>query len=211
MDGRYNGAMDQSLLRWGVRALGVAGLVVCCALTASCRPAPASNAVAATPANISVYFSPRGGCTQAVCDAVGQARRTLDVQAYSFTSAPIAQAVAQAQLRGVKVRVVLDKSQRSERYSAATYLLNHQVPTYIDSRHAIAHNKVMIIDGQTVITGSFNFTKAAEDSNAENLLILHDMPDLAERYTRNFELHLAHSEPYTGPVRGTRPASDDAG
>ena len=54
----------------------------------------------------------------------------------------------------------------------------------IDSQHAIAHNKVMVIDAETVITGSFNFTKAAEDNNAENLLVIHDKV-LAERYAKN--------------------------
>ncbi|HTR44450.1 MAG TPA: phospholipase D-like domain-containing protein, partial [Thermodesulfovibrionales bacterium] len=57
-------------------------------------------------------------------------------------------------------------------YSAADFTFNMGIPTYIDAQHAIAHNKVMIIDKETVITGSFNFTKAAEERNAENLLIL---------------------------------------
>ena len=66
----------------------------------------------------------------------------------------------------------------------------------IDSEHAIAHNKVMVIDGETVITGSFNFTKAAEENNAENLLVIHDKK-LAERYTKNWEEHAKHSEVYS--------------
>lgn len=55
----------------------------------------------------------------------------------------------------------------------------------------------MVIDGQTVITGSFNFTKAAEEHNAENLLILKD-PELAKRYMENWQLHSRQSEPYAG-------------
>ena len=94
------------------------------------------------------------------------------VQAYSFTSAPIAKALVNAFKKGIKVEVILDKSQRGERYTSATFLSNAMIPTYIDSKHAIAHNKIMIIDRETVITGSFNFTKAAEDKNAENLLII---------------------------------------
>ena len=142
-----------------------------------------------------VYFSPDGGCTDAVTRALGDARRTVLVQAYSFTSAPIAAALVAANKRGVSVRVILDKSQRTERYSAATFLAHANIPTYIDPAHAIAHNKVMIIDDVTVITGSFNFTKAAETHNAENLLILHDAA-LAARYTANWQAHLGHSEPY---------------
>jgi phosphatidylserine/phosphatidylglycerophosphate/cardiolipin synthase-like enzyme len=70
----------------------------------------------------------------------------------------------------------------------------------IDVQHAIAHNKVMIIDGETVITGSFNFTKAAEENNAENLLVIRDKK-LAERYERNWQEHERHSEVYEGRGR----------
>jgi phosphatidylserine/phosphatidylglycerophosphate/cardiolipin synthase-like enzyme len=140
-----------------------------------------------------VYFSPRGGCTEAVVAALGSARRSVLVQAYSFTSAPIAGALKAARDRGVDVRILLDRSQRSERYSSATFFDHAGIPTWIDRAHAIAHNKVMVIDGETVITGSFNFTKAAEEHNAENLLVLHDR-GLAGVYTENWEAHRRHSE-----------------
>jgi len=69
--------------------------------------------------------------------------------------------------------------------------------TKIDAQHAIAHNKVIIIDGETVITGSFNFTKAAEEKNAENLLVIRDKK-LAELYIKNWQEHEKHSEVYEG-------------
>ena len=145
---------------------------------------------------ISSYFSPNGGCTQAVVEALGSAKNTVLVQAYSFTSAPIAKALVDAHKRHVDVQVILDKSQRTERYSSATFLANEGIPTYIDAVHKIAHNKVMIIDGKTLITGSFNFTKSAEEGNAENLLVISNSPDLAQRYTANWKEHLEHSQPY---------------
>lgn len=147
------------------------------------------------PPAVEVYFSPKGGCTDAIVKEISQARSELKVQAYSFTSTAIAKAIAEAHDRGVKVTVVLDKSQETEKYTGATYLLDHQVPTFIDSKHAIAHNKIMIIDGSTVITGSFNFTKAAEESNAENLLILRDQ-SLAQKYLTNFAEHQTHATAY---------------
>jgi len=119
------------------------------------------------PQDLKAYFSPNGGCTQAVVEALNAAKKTILVQAYSFTSVPIAKALVEAKNRGVDVRVILDKSQRTERYSGATFLANEGIPTFIDAAHKIAHNKVMVIDGQEVITGSFNFTKAAESGNAE--------------------------------------------
>lgn len=142
-----------------------------------------------------VYFSPDGGCTQAIVDALNGARQTVLVQAYSFTSAPIAKALGEAKKRGVRVEAILDESNNTSKYSAATFLLHAGIPTWIDARHAIAHNKVMIIDDETVITGSFNFTKAAEERNAENLLILRD-PALAARYAANWREHRAHSTAY---------------
>jgi hypothetical protein len=118
-----------------------------------------------------------------------------------FTSAPIAKALLDAHKRGVQVQVILDKSQRSEKYSSADFLANQGVPTLIDATHAIAHNKVIVIDGETVLTGSFNFTKAAQEKNAENLLIIRD-PAFAAQYTQNWKAHRQHSQPYVG--RGVR-------
>jgi phosphatidylserine/phosphatidylglycerophosphate/cardiolipin synthase-like enzyme len=146
-------------------------------------------------ADVQVYFSPGGGCTEAIVKAVGDAKTSVLVQAYSFTSAPIAAAVRDAHRRGVAVQVILDKSQKTEKYSSATFLKHAGVPVWIDAKHAIAHNKIIIIDGAKVITGSFNFSKAAEERNAENLLIISNA-DLARLYTENWNRHKEHSEVY---------------
>jgi phosphatidylserine/phosphatidylglycerophosphate/cardiolipin synthase-like enzyme len=147
--------------------------------------------------NWEVYFSPKGGCTEAVVRALEKAKTSVLVQAYSFTSAPIAKALVDAARRGVKVEVLLDKSQRTEKYSSGDFVAHEGIPTKIDAAHTIAHNKVMVIDGGVVLTGSFNFTKAAEEHNAENLLVIRD-PVLAEKYAANWKVHAAHSEPYSG-------------
>ena len=152
------------------------------------------------PTAVEVYFSPQGGCTEAVVKEIDAAKASILVQAYSFTSAPIAKALVEAHNRGVDVRVILDRSQRTEKYSSADFVAHAGIPCYIDAQHAIAHNKVMVIDGETVLTGSFNFTKAAEEHNAENLLVIRDKA-LAERYAGNWKAHVEHSEAYTG--RGT--------
>ena len=144
-----------------------------------------------------VCFSPRGGCTEDIVEQINAAKSEVLVQAYSFTSAPIAKALTNAFKRGVKIQVILDKSQKSEKYTSATFIFNAGIPTFIDDKHAIAHNKIMIIDRETVITGSFNFTKAAEEKNAENLLILKNK-DLAKIYMENWNRHKEHSERYEG-------------
>ena len=103
------------------------------------------------PANWEVYFSPHGGCTDAIIKELNKAKSTVLVQAYSFTSGPIAKALLNAHKRGIKIEVILDKSQRTQKYSSATFLFNVGIPVKIDAQHARAHNKVMVIDGETVI------------------------------------------------------------
>jgi phosphatidylserine/phosphatidylglycerophosphate/cardiolipin synthase-like enzyme len=180
-----------------LRVLGVCAVLALC----GCERGEAAPVAATVPA-WDVRFSPRGGCTEAVVAALKDAKSTVLVQAYSFTSAPIAAALVDAHKRGVKIEVVLDKSQRTEKYSSADFVAHAGIPTSIDDKHAIAHNKVMIIDGRTVVTGSFNFTRAAEEHNAENLLVIQDAA-IAEKYSANWRAHAQHSEPYAG--RGMEP------
>jgi phosphatidylserine/phosphatidylglycerophosphate/cardiolipin synthase-like enzyme len=150
---------------------------------------------------IEVYFSPNGGCTEAIVREIGAAKSEILVQAYSFTSVPIAKALIDAHKRGVRVQVILDESQKTEKYSSADFLLHAGIPTMIDTKHAIAHNKIMVIDGQVVITGSFNFTKAAEENNAENLLVIRDKA-IAAKYAGNWQAHADHAEKYEGKQTG---------
>ena len=145
---------------------------------------------------IETFFSPKGGATAAIVKAISTATSEILVQAYSFTSTPIAKALVEANKRGIKIEVVLDKSQRKEKYTSADFMANANIPTFIDDRHAIAHNKIMILDRSTLITGSFNFTKAAEEKNSENLLVIKGNKLLVDRYIKNFEEHKSHSESY---------------
>ena len=168
-----------------------------------CQQAPAQVDAPAAQSlpPIEVYFSPKGGCTEAVVKELAAAKSTVLVQAYSFTSVPIAKALLDAHKRGVNVEVILDKSQKGEKYTSADFVIHAGIPTKIDAKHAIAHNKIMVIDGQTIITGSFNFTTAAEEHNAENLLVIRSA-DIAAKYTANWQTHAAHSDPYEGKEQG---------
>ncbi len=158
---------------------------------------------------VDVYFSPKGGCTEAIVKEIDAAKTDILVQAYSFTSVPIAKALVESHKRGVKVQVILDKSQRGEKYSSADFVQHAGIPTFIDAKHAIAHNKVMVIDAKTVLTGSFNFTKAAEENNAENLLVIRS-PELAAKYADNWKSHLDHSEKYEGKEKGYSETADSS-
>lgn len=141
---------------------------------------------------LGAYFTPPAGAAQAIVQAIDASEKEVLVQAYGFTHNAIAQALLRAQSRGVSVRVVLDeKSDNTNRYVIGLFD-DARLPVRHDGRHAIAHNKVMVIDGQIVITGSFNFTNSAETRNAENFLILKST-ELAQTYKAQWESHWAHS------------------
>lgn len=145
-----------------------------------------------------LFFSPNGGCTDAIVRELNSARSEILVQAYSFTAKTVAKALLNAHKRGVRVEVVLDKSNVEKKYSAADFTAHADIPTFIDSAETIAHNKIIIIDRNTLITGSFNFSKAAETSNAENLLVIKGNQPLVNAYIANYLRHRAHSEQYKG-------------
>ena len=145
--------------------------------------------------SIEVLFSPKGGCQDAVVREIKKARREILVQAYSFTADPLTYGLVEAKKRGVNVEVILDKSNEVERFSDLNILLENGLHPLIDSEHAIAHNKVMIIDQKVVVTGSFNFTNQAENQNAENMLIIKGHPEMASKYRNNFMVHKQHSKP----------------
>jgi phosphatidylserine/phosphatidylglycerophosphate/cardiolipin synthase-like enzyme len=97
--------------------------------------------------------------------------------------------------RGLEVKVILDKVNETEKQgNGAKYLRSKNIEVLIDNKVAIAHNKVMVIDDKNIITGSFNFTKSAQDRNAENVLIILDDSIVAKKYITNWEKRAAVSK-----------------
>lgn len=149
------------------------------------------------PASVEIFYSPKGGCEDAIVNMLRAAKQTIFVQAYSFTSKPIVSALVAAAKRGVKVQLILDRSNLTQKSSEADEAAFAGLKVKIDAKHEIAHNKIMIVDGESVITGSFNFSRNAEENNAENLVILRSK-DVAARYTANWQDHAKHSDPFDG-------------
>ena len=188
-----------------LKICAVCALLFCMPWPAGARESMLSDAIHAMEARphdapasalVEVAFSPRAGATELVIKAISSAHASIRLAAYSFTSKPIAQALVDAHKRGVDVQVVVDKSQKSARYSSATFLANMGVPTRVDLMHKIMHNKFIVVDAKHVETGSFNFTSSAENGNAENAIVLWNNPQLAAIYTANWREHWDHSEPY---------------
>lgn len=139
-----------------------------------------------------VKFSPHGGAEQAIVKLIGTAKQEITVLAYSFTSQPIAEALVAAKKRGVHVQLILDKSQQTANGSKLGLVVQNGLDVWIDSKHAIAHNKVMTVDGKFFENGSFNYTNAAENSNGENALICQSVSGAAV-FKADFEKHKLHS------------------
>ena len=132
-------------------------------------------------------------CAALVVAEIATARASLMVQAYNFTEPRIIAAVIAAHRRGVAVTVIVDKITAHQRGEGVTAVRRAGVPVFVDRKPRIAHNKVVIVDNSTVITGSFNFSANAECCNAENLLVVHSRA-LAAAYAANFARRRAVSE-----------------
>ncbi len=149
---------------------------------------------------VQIAFTPGDDAAGLIVDAIRKARRQVLVQTYSFTHEAIGQALIDAKRRGIDVQVIADQRQiESIATSKIEWLVEQGVLVWVDADHAAAHNKVMVIDNGAaealVITGSFNFTQAAQHRNAENLLILRGNPTLVEAYAANWRRHKIHSFP----------------
>lgn len=150
-----------------------------------------------TPA-VNVCFSPGGNCISSIAAEIENAKTEIQIQAYSLSSKPIADAVVKAKEAGINVEIILDKSSPVAQNNAVYFASLKGIPTYLDAEHAVADNNVIIIDKGTVITGSFNFTKEADAKNAENLLIIKS-DRMASTYLDNWELHKSHAEKFKEP------------
>lgn len=139
---------------------------------------------------INVCFTPPSGCSELIAREISHASNDLYIQAYGFTSQKIVNQILAAHNKGVEVNVLLDKSNLTDRYSKIMQLTDAGIKVKVDKLSGIAHNKVIIIDSQKVITGSFNFTNNADQRNAENVLLIQDA-NLAATYLKNWHARYA--------------------
>jgi phosphatidylserine/phosphatidylglycerophosphate/cardiolipin synthase-like enzyme len=166
------------------RLICAAGIWLCAAVSAFAKPypdpMPAEGQVIAA-------FTPEHDVAQLIADKIGEAKSEIFVLAYSFTNKKITAALIRAHKRGVKVEVVADREQTFNlAQTTIRDLVGAGVPVWLDNRFAAAHNKVMVIDQSVVITGSFNFSQAAQSRNAENVLVSLNARKLASQYSENY-------------------------
>ena len=182
-------------------------LVVALALSV----APAADADAPTPrryaaaGTVEIAFTPGDAVDNLIVAAIDRAQTEVLVHAYTFTHRKIAQALINARRRGVAVAVLADREQaRAVPQNVLAQLASGGIEVWLDGNFAAAHNKVIVIDAglphATTITGSYNFTLAAQRSNAENIVVLHDNEPVARAYRDNWRRLKA----------GATPLSEDA-
>lgn len=148
-----------------------------------------STGAAVAAPSIDVGFSPEGSAQQLVLRTLDDARETIRLMGYSFTSPEVVKSLVAAKRRGVDVRVVVDdKGNRSKASQAAmNVVVNAGIPLRTNSQYKIMHDKVIITDGQNVELGSFNYTRSAAESNSENALVVRGVPALAQTYLAHWQ------------------------
>ncbi|MDO8786796.1 MAG: phospholipase D family protein [Sulfuritalea sp.] len=174
----------------------LAALLLCLTVGAGATVLPATGTV-------EVLFTPWDDAEGAIVRALGEARQNIHVQAYLLSSRSIARALQDAHARGVAVEVLADREMVTKGdKSLVPSLAAEGIPVWLETRYAIAHNKVLLIDALgahgIVITGSYNFTWSAQARNAENLLILRDNPALVRRYLENWQRHRDEAQKMNG-------------
>jgi phosphatidylserine/phosphatidylglycerophosphate/cardiolipin synthase-like enzyme len=150
---------------------------------------------------IKIYFSPNGGCQQAVISEIRKSSQNIDIAMYYLSSRDIAQALVKAREKNVRVRIVLDEGQEIESPSKSGYLIKHGFEVRYHLGFGLMHNKFAIIDGKSLITGSFNWTLTAEERNEENLLIIADAGTI-EKYQERFNYLWNTSRPDSRNAKG---------
>ncbi len=136
---------------------------------------------------IFTYFSPDNDIRSSLLKEIGSAKKSIHFMAFSFTQDALGSAMRDRFESGIDVRGVFEKRQVDDRYSEYNAMKQAGLRVALDKNRGAMHHKVIVIDKETVITGSYNFSKNAEERNSENLLIIKGNPDIAQAYLAEFD------------------------
>jgi phosphatidylserine/phosphatidylglycerophosphate/cardiolipin synthase-like enzyme len=132
------------------------------------------------------YFAPEDGALSRLVELINGAEKSIYFLTYSFTTDELAEAVLLAKARGVEIRGVMDKGQAANAGGEFDRFVDNGIDVRLDGEEGNMHNKVLIIDGEIVVTGSYNFSANAEKRNDENLLVIH-ATEVASMYMEEFQ------------------------
>ncbi|MBP5534560.1 MAG: hypothetical protein J6Y03_03540 [Alphaproteobacteria bacterium] len=136
---------------------------------------------------IEVYFSPSTDCEDKLVDLINNSTETIDVAVYSINNDNIVNALKKAQDRGVRMRVLTDRTQASGKSSKVRELYDSGVNIKVHSKHKIEHNKFAIFDGKMASTGSYNWTNPASNKNSENCVFFIEEQEVIAKYQERFD------------------------
>lgn len=193
--------MNRTLHKFGIYA----NTLVVCALTQTMVHATApvvEQSVVSRPqheyAHVRVAFTPGDNIEAQINKEIRAARSSVRMQAYFFTSKAIADELIKALKRGVKVEVIADATGYTNGGAPVLpRLAEAGAEISLNDKHKSSHNKIIIVDAEltrgTVITGSYNFTRAAQTQNAENVVILSGNAELVRKFHENWQFHRLRS------------------
>lgn len=156
------------------------------------------SAVSHADPSVQVGFSPEGSARKLVLETIGSAKHSIQMLAYALQAPDIAQALVDAKNRGVNVRIVVDKKRNLGKVSivAMDLMALNAIELRTNEHFHLHHDKTIIVDGNTVETGSFNFARSAEMVNSENVVVIRDMPEVSRQYIAHWQSRWDLGEPY---------------
>ena len=181
-------------------------LIAAAGLAAAAFAEPASaQPRSPVPAQVSVCFVPAESCRGEIVAAIAGAKREVRVHAFRFDVPEIADALVAAKKRGVDVSIIFDdKVEKVARegackgsdanYDVAEEIVDAGIPAWVDTAVKTAHNKTLIVDGELVLGGSYNYAERVETKNADNLITIRSR-DVAAWYLQNWNSRKAASRP----------------
>ncbi|HKB40581.1 MAG TPA: phospholipase D-like domain-containing protein [Gemmataceae bacterium] len=163
------------------------------------------RAIADAP-SVAAYFSPKGGCTDAVVRELKRARKEILILARAFSSEPLAKALLDAKLRGVRVELLFDRRNEKDSTSDLHLFAQQGLAPLLDMQSTSAHNSVILIDSRVLLTGSFDFTRQAEEEHADNLLVVGGYPEVVAAYRKTFLQLKTHGQEFRSGAPAKPPA-----
>jgi cardiolipin hydrolase len=141
---------------------------------------------AARPGKSVAHFSPGSACLDAIRNAIASSRKEVDICVYTITDNRIGRAIAQAMARGVKFRLITDDEKLYDAGSDVMEMVHAGIPTKVDTSDERMHHKFAIFDKKEFISGSYNWTRSAADSNYENVVVTDDETLIAS-FSKEFD------------------------
>lgn len=149
--------------------------------------------------SLEVGFSPEGSARTLVLQVIQQAHRSIKMIGYAFQAPDITAALEHAAARGVKVQIVVDEKRNLNKKSqhALAAAAGHGVEVRTDAHYHLQHDKTLVVDDDTVETGSFNYAPSAETQNSENVVVIRHAPDIVTKYLAHWQSRWDYGVPFT--------------